>query len=110
MQEDKPLHGAVVSLIPVDETQKGWSTGGSTDAEGVAEIYTYSKWKGVPPGRFKVVISKEIEEIVRKKEVYFSLVDSQFTSAETTPFEIDIKGKTEQSFDVGKEVKQIIKD
>jgi hypothetical protein len=100
LQDSKPLQNAVVQLLPIGESEKDWSSGGITNANGIAVLYTYGKWNGVPPNSYKVTVCKKID----KGDISFSLVNLNYLEASTTPLELTVKEKTTQTFDVGSAV------
>jgi hypothetical protein len=108
LQNGTPLQGARVALLHQDENQKNWGTSGISDTEGVVQLYTYGKWKGAPEGTFKVTVIKQSVEGPDNKEITYTLIDEKFAEPETTPFELEIKGKTTQTFDVGTAIKKKI--
>ncbi|MDR1960226.1 MAG: hypothetical protein LBQ54_14490 [Planctomycetaceae bacterium] len=108
LQEGVPLQGARVGLSHQDENQKNWGTTGISDSEGVVQFYTYGKWKGVPAGTFKVTVVKQLVEGPDNKEITYTLIDEKFAEPDTTPLELEIKGKTTQTFDVGAAIKKKI--
>ncbi|MDR1269130.1 MAG: hypothetical protein LBK82_06370 [Planctomycetaceae bacterium] len=62
VQENTPLEGAIVQLIPEDSSLSTWGPMGITNASGVTELQTNGKYKGSPLGQFKVLVTKkEIE-------------------------------------------------
>lgn len=126
-QENAPLAGVTVSLSLGGDSQP-WLGGGVTGEDGVVELYTNGRYKGVPEGKFKVVLSKtEIEagkipprpaeddpgfgEWMNKYENaqpdVFSLVEKEYTDPKTTPLEIEISGSkpVTTTFDAGKKVR-----
>jgi hypothetical protein len=127
-QEGKPLSGAMVNL---DRTEQDgiYSAGGTTDENGVCLLYTHSKYKGAPLGKYKVRISRTeiIPKPINKKpksaaefETYkkeeaknppktYQFVEKIYTDTKTTPLEIDITGSMQKTFDVGKAVKDVVK-
>jgi hypothetical protein len=108
LQSEVPLQEAAVQLIPNIETGKIWSIGGRTNENGIVAIHTHGKWNGTPPGSYKVVVFKKYREFVKNKDVYYSLVDENFATSQTTPLELEIKEVTSQTFDVGPAVKKKI--
>jgi hypothetical protein len=106
IQDSQPLQGAIVQFFSTDTAQKDWTIGGRTDANGFVIPYTYGKWQGIPEGILKVCVKKEIVEEVRGKEIIFSLVEDKFADPQTTPFEVEIKGKIKQTFDVSPAIKK----
>jgi hypothetical protein len=110
-QAGVPLSGALVQLIPIDNNiEKNWSAGGRTDAKGVANIFTYGKWEGAPPGTFKVTVKKQIEEEINGKTNFYALVSEKFTEPETTPLSLEITGKTTQLFEIGTAIKKKVRN
>ncbi len=114
VQESKPLEGATVSFESADLQ---WSVGGTTDANGVAKMYTHGQYQGAPEGSYKVtVVKQEIEwdggtesaSSATSGQAY-NFVDMQYNTSETTPLEITVKGKTSESFDVGAAIKEPVK-
>lgn len=124
-QEGAPLAGASVTLIPIDGA-KDWLFSANTNGAGVAKIYTYGRAEGAPKGKYKVLVSKTetdpskftmpdendsaamdkyIQNTANEKLNSYLLVESAYTSADTTTLELEITGKTAQTFDVGKKVK-----
>jgi hypothetical protein len=95
-------------LVPQDENQKDWGISSITNAEGIAQFYTYGKWKGAPEGIFKVTVIKHLVEGPENKEITYTLIDEKFAEPKTTPFELEVKGKTVQTFDAGIAIKKKI--
>ncbi|MDR1964593.1 MAG: hypothetical protein LBQ50_12500 [Planctomycetaceae bacterium] len=108
LQDGTPLQGARVALSHQDENKKNWGAAGISDAEGVVRIYTYGKWQGAPAGTFKVTVIKQSVEGTENKEITYTLIDEKFAEPNTTPLELEIKGKTTQTFDVGAAIKKKI--
>lgn len=121
-QDSKPLEEVMVMFEPIDSADVKYSAAAITSADGNALMKTYG-FQGVPVGKYKVVVTKIIgeaseyklnestgrEETVNSKR--YRLIEPQFTSAETTPHEIEITGKEKnvsKTFDVGKAVKEFI--
>jgi hypothetical protein len=112
-QETIPLQGAHVSLVRIDETDtetKDWGAGGITNPNGIVKFYTYGKWEGVSPGKYKVLVKKNSLEETGGREISYSLVDEKYMEAETSPLELEVTGKTKQTFDVGAAVKKRVKN
>jgi hypothetical protein len=53
--DGKPLAGATVSFVPIDEN-KGRSAGGKTDNDGNFELTTFTHGDGALPGEYKVTV------------------------------------------------------
>ena len=119
IQDGQPLEGANVTFRAKDPTVKFATCSGTTDASGTAKIMTYG-FPGVPTGSYKVIVKKIISEggepstdaskiSSGKKVSEYSLVASEFTKEDTTTLEMEITTqKSEQTFDVGKSVKDFI--
>ena len=124
-QDGTPLVGAVVSLAGDSE----FSVGGVTDAKGNVVVYTHGKHKGAPLGKYKVRVAKTESdpgppspksftgpEFEAWQKEYgnlpppktYTLVEKQYTQAETTPLGLDVTGPTAQTLDVGKAIKEVI--
>jgi hypothetical protein len=114
--EGKPLDKAVINLVSVPPSKFQAVTG--TDANGKAVMKTYS-YDGVPAGKCKVVITRNIDDDFVYGEnsdgtkgiasyTRYRTIDTQFSSAETTPFEIEVPLQPDQkpTFEVGKTIKE----
>lgn len=118
VQDEKPLHGAVVRLIPTGDygEKKDWAAGGNTENTGIAVIHTYGKWKGIPKGTYKITVTKTIEIPKKGASVefedqipdtdLFSLVEKQYTDENLTPLLHEVTDKSAITIDVGKEVRE----
>lgn len=118
VQGGAPLEGASVQLVPQDEANR-WASGGSTNAEGEANIVTMGKYDGVPAGSYKVTVDKVVNEdagaalddpsapLVSNSH---RVVAAEFNHAETTPAEITVTtdGATQETIDVGEAVQEEI--
>ena len=130
-QEGQPLADASVSLFPVESDNK-WSSGGMSDVQGRVQLYTHSKFAGVPVGKYKVVIQKRVTEgesggapigasaqefadFMQRRKANpprtYDVVNTDFASPESTTLEISVekKGKNLFPFDVGKAVRKEVK-
>ena len=114
-----PLGDAIVELRPED-AQKYRPTA-ITNAEGKAVMGTYG-YPGAPVGKYKIVVSKIIEDnvvdridefgkrVVMSRDRY-QVVEDRFSKPETSPHEIEITSKRVQTeIDVGNPVRQPISD
>lgn len=127
-QEGSPLAGAMVSLVPADGA-KDWLFSATTSASGEAKIFTYGRAEGAPKGKYKVVVTKTetdaskytmpdesdsaameryMQNTMNEKLNSYSLIETGFTDASTTTLELEITGKTAQTFDVGKKVRTVL--
>jgi hypothetical protein len=121
-QDGNTLEKAIVRLESVDSTNAKYLASAITDENGVALMKTYG-YLGSPIGKYKVVVTKIVEEITEYKlskssgekepvkSKKFRLIETQFTSAETTSLEIEITGNEKnvtKTFDVGKTVKVLV--
>jgi hypothetical protein len=118
-QDNSPLDGAIVSLVPSDQSNWKWHSSATTDTSGVATVMTYG-FVGSPAGKFKVTVEKKLdadpvystdsagEKQVSSYETVYTLVEEQYAKPETTPLTVDVpessRGVT-VNFDVGKAVK-----
>ena len=108
-QESTPLAKASVSLKTSDGSMV-WSTGGVTDEKGFVVLWTHGKFRGAPEGKFKVLITKIVNEgeeemlAAANREDYaaaakipvnsYSCVKEEYESFEKTPLEIEITKKS----------------
>lgn len=121
-QEGAPVADAMVQLKAVDASNK-WTSGGTTDANGVATIVTHGQYKGVPAGKYKVAVSKIVgegtppppspidEESARVYQEYidsgatyeeFYVVGKDYSYVESTPLEVEVvAGKNALTVDAG---------
>jgi hypothetical protein len=113
-QEGVPLSEANVTFIPEDGSR--WSAAGTTNADGIAVLYTLSRYKGVVVGDYKTVVSKTktIPGTVASSASYersepdksFLLVEKQYDDPSVTPLRIQVvKGTRDYKVDLGKAVK-----
>lgn len=121
-QDGKPFEGAIVRLYSNDVV---FHVSGTTNASGTAVMLTHGEFKGAPEGTYKVTVSKEEKEFIEPESVtaarekakeqgeafeepalpykFYSYVEKEYTSKETTPLEITVsKGKNDQTFAAGK--------
>jgi len=128
-QEGEPLAKATVKLVPADGA-RDWMTSAMTDESGQAVIFTYGRFAGAPKGVFKVVVTKTESDVSRYNPpddttdehamaIYnrnvmnerlndYTLVEAVYDSPDTTPLELEIKGRTTQTFDVGKKARVVV--
>jgi hypothetical protein len=128
-QEGELLSKATVKLIPADDA-KDWMTSAMTDESGRARMFTYGRFEGAPKGKFKVVVSKtetdpskftppadENDEaamalynrnVMTEKLRDYTVIETIYGNPDTTPLDMEVKGRTTQTFDVGKKVRDVI--
>ncbi|GHT26359.1 hypothetical protein FACS18942_03670 [Planctomycetales bacterium] len=120
-QKGQMLAGAVVELIAQDTDKAKYVPLQRTGEKGVVVMTTYG-FDGVPAGKYKVVITKNIEETTKqldkntgetiiKDGTRYRTVEAVYSGAATTPLEIEITGKERNvklNLDAGKAVKQKI--
>ena len=105
LSEGKPLPDAQVTFHSDDPTFK-WAPGNVTDSAGKAQMVTYGRFFGVVEGEYAVTVSKLERETFdpanppRQVKVY-TLTDAEYTDPKTTPLNITVRGKTNETFDVG---------
>ena len=127
-QEGQPLQGASIALIPMD-SKNSWNAGGMTDASGKASLLTLTKYNGVVPGKYYVIITKResdgskytqpdpetdpegyakfMRESMGEKIASYDLIDPKYGKISPTAETIDVaEGKNEKTIDVGKAVRQ----
>ena len=126
IQDGQPLAEAMVTLKAVDESSK-WTSGGMTDAKGVATIVTHGQYKGVPAGKYKVAVAKTLGEgtppppspiDAESARIYQEYVDSgatyeeffvvaeEYRLVDTTPLEVEVvDGSNDLKVDVGEAVR-----
>jgi hypothetical protein len=118
-QDNSPLAEAAVEFVPVDSANAKYRAASITGEDGKVFMKTYG-FSGVPIGKYKVVVSKEIlDDLVyadnpstgQKEVVHFKryqMIEPKYLSAATTPLEIEITGKKKNEqylFDVGQPVR-----
>jgi hypothetical protein len=121
-QDNLPLAEATVEFIPVAATEAKYRAASITGSDGNVSMTTYG-FPGVPAGKYKVVISKNIQDDLvysnnpstGQKEIVdfqkYMTVEQEYSSPKTTPLEIEITGKekrTDHIFNVGKATKVLI--
>lgn len=126
-QEGEPLEGALLQLFAEDSANARWGPSGVSNSSGVATLFTEGKYKGVPLGEFKVVVTKSEREphphpewadlpygdpnfqrygAISRGLKTFNYVELQYGSVADTPLSIDITaGKKTYTIDVGKQSK-----
>ena len=118
IQDGASLAEATVEFVPAVPSK--YRPASLTGEDGTVSMRTYG-FPGVPAGKYKVVVSKEIRENLvytdtinpstGQKEVVsftrYQTVEPQYSSADSSPHEIEITGKEKvrQTFDVGKAVR-----
>ena len=119
MQDGAPLSGASVLLKPVE--YDSMSASGITDEKGVAVMMVQATYKGVPAGKYKVMVVKQTRErnpavsdeeitgqdvpieLRDKAYIVTNFIDPKFGDSLRTPLEIQItEGMNEQTFEVPK--------
>ncbi|MDR1142167.1 MAG: carboxypeptidase-like regulatory domain-containing protein [Planctomycetaceae bacterium] len=104
MLAGQPLPEAIVALKPTEPTQ--YHSGGSTNVNGSFEVFTNGLYKGIPAGKYKVTVKKEIptptpegisqEELMdpvksaKYRQPPTIVVHKKYHLAETTPLEIEV--------------------
>jgi uncharacterized protein (DUF779 family) len=107
-QEGAPISDAIVSIIGVDKSVKFHNASALTDSNGIANIKTYGV-EGAPVGKYKVVIKKVEQD---KDEKSYDLVQAKYGDEKTTDLAIEVvsEGENVFSLDVGKPVRELVKD
>ncbi len=128
-QDGKPLEGANVVVTSANFASAPWSSGGITDASGSVILKTEGQYDGVPIGSYVVTVTKiegppglelpknsktdadfrEYDRILKQiEDNSVEVVDKQFMNMKTTPLKLEVKGKTNETFDVSPAVKNKI--
>lgn len=124
IQDDKPLEGAMVQLIPENEANASWGPTGISDALGVVVLQTNGRYKGAPLGKYKVVVFKREREqhphpewaaapngdpnyskymAIEGQLKTFDYIETQYGSVDETPLSIEVTADQEvYTVDVGK--------
>jgi len=116
VQEGAPCADASIILVPQDGNR--WTTGGITDANGVAVFRTHGQYPGVPAGKYKVTASKVESELIgpppkdsmmappQKVKSYY-LIDPEYSDSGKSPLLIEVvAGKNNfEPLDLGKKVR-----
>jgi len=128
IQDGQPLEGASIALIPMESTNS-WNAGGMTDATGKASLLTLTKYDGVVPGKYYVIVTKNesdkskitppdpetdpqgyakyMDESGKEQLASYDLIDPKFGKISPTAETVDVvAGKNEKTIDVGKAVRQ----
>ena len=128
IQDGQPLQGVSIALIPMESTNS-WNAGGMTDATGKASLLTLTKYDGVVPGKYYVIVTKResdvskfeqpdpetdpegyakyMQESLKEQVPSYDLIDPKFSKISPTAETIDVvEGKNEKTIDVGKAVRQ----
>jgi 5-hydroxyisourate hydrolase-like protein (transthyretin family) len=118
-QDGKPLADAVVKLVTQAEDGAKYNPVAVTGEDGKIALSTYG-FPGVPVGKYKVVIVKNIDddivyrtddagEKVTVSYKTYRTIEKQFSDAKTTPYEMEVTTKSKNidiTCDVGKAVKE----
>ena len=111
--DGQPLEGVVVAFHHSDPAFR-WAPGATTNAAGKAVMVTHGQYFGVVDGDYVITVSKMERESFdpakppREIKVY-TLIDAQFSNPKTSPLKISVAGKTAQTVDVGKGIKEILR-
>lgn len=125
------IEGANVMLLPElpDPSGKTWTPMGTTDVNGVAQLFTNARYEGAPAGKYKIIVMKLVgeknpdmpsgppEDSLESLDwqaqwmdlatLEYDVIDTRYGRAATTPSEIEIvKGKMNKAqIDVGSTVR-----
>lgn len=125
-QEGQPCDDAKLGLLPIGGDPQ-WSSGGTTNANGVLEPVTHGKYKGMPVGKYRVTVDKSVgegeppppspidAESQRKFDEYrasgktyklFQVMPDKYRLRDSSPLEIEVtEGTNEFTLDVPESVK-----
>ena len=117
-QEDKPLEGAIVTVV--SKTPTTYSTAsGTTDASGTAKLMTYG-FDGVPTGEYAVLVEKRVTEGAKETTTQegasmmvggqvFQYVDPKFTKEKDTTLNLSVGNKAvKETYEVGAAVHELL--
>ena len=125
-QEGKPCEDAKIGLLPLGGDPQ-WSSGGTTNAQGILEPVTHGKYKGMPVGKYRVTIDKSVgegeppppspidAESKKKFDAYiasgktyklFQVVPNTYRLRDSSPLEIEVTENTNEfTLDIPESVK-----
>lgn len=128
-QEGKPCDDAKLGLLPIAGDPQ-WSSGGTTNSNGILEPVTYGKYKGMPAGKYKVTVDRSVgvgdppppspidAESQKKHDEYyaagksyelFQTIPTEYRLRDQSPLEIEIKpGTNELTIDIPETVQEKI--
>ena len=129
IQDDKPLEGASVNLLPKNPDSR-WAAAGRTDSSGRVEFFTEGRYRGVPEGDYQVTVSKTFTEpsqydkarpddidyatwerlAAQEKRDSYHLVDPVYDSRKSSPLELTVGAKQpkDRQIDVGQAFHELI--
>ncbi len=129
-QEGKPCDDAKIGLNPIGGNAQ-WSSGGTTNSQGVLEPVTHGKYKGMPVGKYKVTVDKSVgegeppppspidAESQKKFNEYkasgktyhlYQVIPDKYRLRDSSPLEIDVtEGGGEFTLDIPESVKAEVK-
>jgi len=96
--EGKPVEKVMVRLVSADQLH--WGCSGITDSSGKASLVTDGKYKGVPAGKYKVLLTRidteqreykgfiEESKLPPKKQTV--IIDLKYEDEDETPYEVEI--------------------
>jgi hypothetical protein len=116
--DGQPIANAGVTLMPMDQENSRWASGGQTGSNGVAILKTQGVYSGAATGKYKVCISKAETDPtppVGPDETppptnSYNLIDPKFGNMETTTEVEVVAGNNSWQIDVGKPIRELIQD
>jgi len=104
-----PVADAMVSLVPENADLRQWSIAGTTNASGVATIFTHGDFAGAPAGTFRVVVRKTDVRPTGATDAegypvveIHSMIAAEFSSPSRTPLSLEVgNSPVRETFTVG---------
>ncbi len=111
--DGQPLQDAIVSFYTTDPKFR-WVPGATTDAAGKAVMVTHGQYFGAVDGDYTITVQKTERESFDTQNPpqtikVYTLIDPKFADATTSPLKIKVAGKTNETVDVGKQIKEVLR-
>jgi hypothetical protein len=116
VSDGQPIADAMVTLMPMDQENSRWASGGQTNTNGIAILKTQGVYAGAATGKYKICISKTetdpsvyagLDETPPETNSY-NLIDPKFGDIATADEVEVLAGNNSWKIDVGKPVRELI--